>query len=231
MKICIALDLDSKIENLNLLKEIKKYDIWIKVGLRSFIRDGYTFIEEIKNISPKFKIFLDLKLYDIPNTMLGATEEILKLNIDMFNIHISSGEIAIKKIVEKANEYSQKPLIIGVTALTSFNNKIFTPIYEKKIEEKTKQFAILGYLNGLDGVVCSTFESLEIKKNTNSSFLTISPGIRPFKEDKNDQERVASLIEADKNLVDFAVIGRAIYKDLNPIKKIDMILETISNFK
>ena len=199
--------------------------------MRAFIRDGFKLIEDIKNINQKFKIFLDLKLYDIPNTMVDATKEILKLEIDMFNIHISSGEIAIKKVVEKASEFKKKPLIIGVTALTSFDNKIFSSIYEKKIEDKVKEFAILGYKHKLDGVVCSVFESLNIKKHTNNSFLTLTPGIRPFKENKQDQVRVSNLEEAHKNLVDFVIIGRAIYEDPNPINKIDKILKTISSFR
>ncbi len=89
MELVVALDLPTREENIKLLEELKEFDIWVKVGLRSYIRDGKEFIREIKEINSSFKIFLDLKLYDIPNTNGDAGEEIAKLNIDMFNIHAS----------------------------------------------------------------------------------------------------------------------------------------------
>ncbi|MDF1880910.1 orotidine 5'-phosphate decarboxylase, partial [Sulfurimonas sp. MAG313] len=87
MQLCVALDLPTKEENLVLVKKIKNYDVWIKVGFRSYIRDGKEFLEAIKAINPNFKIFLDLKLYDIPNTMADAAESIMGLGVDMFNVH------------------------------------------------------------------------------------------------------------------------------------------------
>ena len=93
MKICVALDLPSRDENLALLSEIKEFDVWIKVGFRSYIRDGKGFLEDIKSINPNFKIFLDLKLYDIPNTMADAAEEIASLGVDMFNVQIGRAHV------------------------------------------------------------------------------------------------------------------------------------------
>ena len=92
MELCVALDLPSAKENLELVEKIKGYDVWLKVGLRTYIRDGEFFLKEIKKINPNFKIFLDLKLYDIPNTMATAALEIADLKVDMFNIHASSGK-------------------------------------------------------------------------------------------------------------------------------------------
>ena len=96
MNLCVALDLPTIEENISLAKEIKEFDIWLKVGFRSYIRDGKNIIDELKSINPNFKIFLDLKLYDIPNTMADAAEEIAKLGIEMFNIHASSGKVQCK---------------------------------------------------------------------------------------------------------------------------------------
>ena len=104
MKLCIALDLDKREENLKIIKEIKEYDVWLKVGLRSYIRDGKEFLEEIKQINPDFKIFLDLKLYDIPNTTADAALEIAKLGVDMFNIHACVGKIAMKDVMSRIRE-------------------------------------------------------------------------------------------------------------------------------
>lgn len=86
MKLCVALDLPSKEENLTLIRQLKSENIWLKVGLRSFIRDGASLLKEIKDINPAFKIFLDLKIHDIPNTMADSAESMIGLGVDMFNV-------------------------------------------------------------------------------------------------------------------------------------------------
>jgi orotidine-5'-phosphate decarboxylase len=230
MELCVALDLPSAEENLALAESLKSYDIWMKVGFRSYIRDGKPFIEALKAINPDFKIFLDLKLYDIPNTMADAAEEIAKIGVDMFNIHASAGPVAMKTVMERLSSYEKRPLVLAVTALTSFDEENFQAIYEKSINEKAEQFAKMSYENGLDGVVCSTFESRAIKKATSDKFLTLCPGIRPFGEDAGDQQRVATLELANEEGVDYPVVGRPIYKESNPQAKVEQILEVISNF-
>ncbi len=225
MELCVALDLPSAKDNLALAESLKSYNIWMKVGFRTYIRDGKPFIEELKNINPQFKIFLDLKLYDIPNTMADASEEIAKLGVDMFNIHASAGKVAMQTVMERLSKYENRPLVLAVTALTSFDEENFSLIYEKSINEKAEQFAKLSYENGLDGVVCSAFESKSIKEATSSKFLTLCPAIRPFGEDAEDQQRVATLDVAKEELVDFPVIGRPIYRDENPSQKVEKIVK------
>jgi len=227
MELCVALDLPSAEENLALAESLKSQNIWMKIGFRAYIRDGKPFIEALKKINPDFKIFLDLKLYDIPNTMADAAEEIAKLGVNMFNIHASAGNIAMKTVMERLSTYENRPLVLAVTALTSFDEENFSLIYEKSINEKAEQFAKMSYENGLDGVVCSTFESRVIKNATSNEFLTLCPGIRPFGEDAGDQQRVATLEVAKEEGVDFPVIGRPIYKDENPTQKVEKILEII----
>jgi len=227
MKLCVALDLPSAEENLQLAQELKEYDIWMKVGFRAYIRDGKPFVEALKSINPNFKIFLDLKLYDIPNTMADAAEEIAKLGVDMFNIHASAGAIAMQRVMERLSTQEKRPLVLAVTALTSFDNQGFQTIYGKGIDEKANEFAKMSYLNNLDGVVCSAFESRAIKSITSDDFLTLSPGIRPFGEDAGDQQRVATLDLAQREGVDFPVIGRPIYQDKNPKAKVEQILGLI----
>ena len=227
MKLCVALDLPSAKENLELASKLKVYDIWLKVGFRTYIRDGKEFIERLKEINPNFKIFLDLKLYDIPNTMADASEEIAKLGIDMFNIHASSGSLAMKSVMERLSKYPNRPLVLAVTALTSFDNRGFKEIYEKDISTKAEQFAKMSFESGLDGVVCSAFESRAIKDITSKNFITLCPAIRPFGEEAGDQKRVATLKVAKDELVDFPVIGRPIYRDKNPAKKVEEILREL----
>jgi len=224
MELCVALDLPSAQENLKLAQELKEYNIWMKVGFRAYIRDGKPFIEALKAINPEFKIFLDLKLYDIPNTMADAAEEIAKLGVDMFNIHASAGAIAMQTVMERLSTYEQRPLVLAVTALTSFDETNFQSIYGKSIDQKANEFAKMSHDNGLDGVVCSTFESRAIKEVTAEEFLTLCPGIRPFGENAGDQQRVATLELAKEEKVDFPVIGRPIYRDEDPKGKVEKIL-------
>lgn len=230
MELCVALDLPSAEENLALAESLKSYDIWMKVGFRSYIRDGKPFIEALKAVNPEFRIFLDLKLYDIPNTMADAAEEIARIGVDMFNIHASAGPVAMRTVMERLSSYENRPLVLAVTALTSFDEENFQMIYEKSIDEKAEQFAKMSYENGLDGVVCSTFESRAVKDATSDGFLTLCPGIRPFGEDAGDQQRVATLELANGEGVDYPVVGRPIYKESNPRAKVEQILEVMKGF-
>jgi orotidine-5'-phosphate decarboxylase len=230
MELCVALDLPSEKENLALAKSLKEHNVWLKVGFRAYIRDGKSFIETLKTINPEFKIFLDLKLYDIPNTMADAAEEITKLGVDMFNIHASAGDLAMKTVMQRLSNYQNRPLVLAVTALTSFDDENFQKVYEKNIKEKAEQFAKMSYENGLDGVVCSAFESRAIKRVTSDDFLTLCPGIRPFGENAEDQQRVATLELAYQESVDYPVIGRPIYTNDNPQAKVNQILKVISTF-
>ena len=227
MKLCVSLDNPSRQENLELVKKLKDFDIWLKVGFRSYIRDGKEFLEELKAINPNFKIFLDLKLYDIPNTMADAAQEICKLPIDMFNVHASAGKNAMKTVMDRIKDVPNRPIVIAVTALTSFDDESFKYIYNENIEQKATKFAKDTFEAGMDGVVSSAFESLDIKKNTSNEFITLCPGIRPFGEDAGDQKRVADLTLAQDQLVDFIVVGRPIYKSDNPASVVQKILENI----
>ena len=227
MQLCVALDLPTFEENIALARQLQPYDIWLKVGFRSYIRDGEKILKELKGINSNFKIFLDLKLYDIPNTMADASEEIAKLGVDMFNIHASSGKIAMQTVMDRLKKIKNPPIVLAVTALTSFDNDNFKAIYHDDINTKALQFAKDSYEAGIDGVVCSAHESKMIKKNTSKSFLTLTPGIRPFGEDAGDQKRVADIAFAQKELVDFIVVGRPIYKANNPREVVQRILSNL----
>lgn len=222
MQLTLALDLPSKKENLALLQELQDFPIWVKVGLRSFIRDGAKFLEEIKKLNPNFKIFLDLKLYDIPNTMKTATQECKNLGVDMITIHASSGIEAIQETISVAGD---SLLVFAVTALTSFNDQGFMPIYNAPIHTHTQKLAFLAQEGGCHGVVCSPYESLEIKSST--SLLTLTPGIRFQEDDKNDQKRIATPKDAKRAKADFIVVGRPIYTSPSPRAITQTILKEI----
>lgn len=227
MKLCVALDKENEDANIKLVKELKGLDIWLKIGLRSYIRDGKIFIDKIRQIDENFKIFLDLKIYDIPNTMADAAESMADLGIDMFNVHASAGKVALKSVMQRVKTYKNPPIVLAVTALTSFDDENFKVIYEKDIEQKVRQFSQDSFKSGINGVVCSVFESEIIKEQTSDSFLTLTPGIRPFGERSDDQKRVANLQMAKSKKSDFIVVGRPIYQSSKPKDVVTKILENI----
>jgi orotidine-5'-phosphate decarboxylase len=229
MKLAVALDLPTMEENIQLIDKLQDFDdIWYKVGFRSFIRDGHNFLDSIKSINPHNKIFLDLKLYDIPNTMADASEEIAQMGIDMFNVHASSGRVAMQSVMDRLEKFQERPLVLAVTALTSFDNENFEAIYHDDIATKADFFAHETYLSDMDGVVCSAHESRSIKAKTSNDFITLTPGIRPVGADKGDQQRVMTPLDAKEELVDYIVVGRPIYKAPNPQEVVSTILTQIS---
>ena len=227
MNLCVALDLPTFDENIALAKEISAYDVWLKVGFRSYIRDGKKIIETLKALNPNFKIFLDLKLYDIPNTMADAAAEISLLGVDMFNVHASAGKVAMQAVMKRLEGVKNPPIVLAVTALTSFDEVTFQAIYHDNIQTKALSFAKDAHEAGIHGVVCSAHESKMIKENTAKTFVTLTPGIRPFGEDAGDQKRVADIQMAQEELVDFIVVGRPIYQSENPKEVVAKILSKI----
>lgn len=227
MKLCVALDLPTKEENISLVKQLKGFDVWLKVGLRSYIRDGKPLLDEIKSISSSFRIFLDLKIHDIPNTMADAAESMVGLGVDMFNVHASSGKIAMSEVMQRLSKFENPPIVLAVTALTSFDEEGFFGVYNETIASKVIRFSQDAYESGLNGVVCSVYESRLIKSHTCERFLTLTPGIRPFGEASDDQQRVADIAKAKEEASDFIVVGRPIYRSNDPRGIVQKIVQTI----
>ena len=217
MKLCVALDMSSKQECLQLAEGLAGLSdkIWLKVGLRAYLRDGAGFVEELKRLG-NFKIFLDLKLYDIPNTMADAAEEIAKIGVDMINVHASSGKRAMATVMERLDRLASRPLVLAVSALTSFEETEFSAVYDQNLSDSVSKFGEIRCEAGLDGMVCSAFESRLIKDATSANFITLCPGVRPFGESAGDQKRVAALGVAREAGADFIVVGRPIYQSADP---------------
>ena len=228
MKLCVALDLGSKQQCLQLASELAGLadKIWLKVGLRAYLRDGAGFVGELKRLG-NFKIFLDLKLYDIPNTMADAAEEIAKLGVDMINVHASSGKRAMAAVMQRLDKLGSRPLVLAVSALTSFDQAEFSAVYEQNLSNAVRKFSVMSYEAGLDGMVCSAYESRLIKDATSANFITLCPGVRPFGESTADQKRVADLGVAREAGADFIVVGRPIYQTQNPREICERILGQI----
>lgn len=225
MKLCVALDMPSFEQNLNLARELKGLDLWLKVGMREFYSSGANGINELKKIG--FKIFLDLKLHDIPNTMANTAEVLAKLDVDMINLHASAGKRGMQAVMDRLTKLTTRPMVLAVSALTSFSNEEFSNIYTKSINEAVIDMSIQAYEAGVDGMVCSVFESDKIKSATNDNFITLTPGIRPFGESAKDQTRIADIATAKAHKSDFIVVGRPIYEAQKPKEVVEAILSQI----
>ena len=221
----LALDLDSN-KAIELAAKLDPKDCKLKVGSKLFTASGPSIISYLNNLG--FDIFLDLKFHDIPNTVYEAIKEACKLGVWMVNVHCSGGSemlIASKKSIID-NSVSRLPLLIGVTLLTSIDEKEANQIGVKSIEDYTISLAKLAKDNDLDGVVCSPKEVQKIKNLFGKNFITVTPGIR-HSGLSGDQKRVSSAKEALKNGSDYLVVGRPITESDNPVKSLRSLLQEI----
>ena len=223
--IIVALDLDPK-SALELANKIDPQDCKVKVGSQLFTTSGPKVIKELKNLG--FEIFLDLKFHDIPNTVRKAVETAIEMGVWMLNVHSLGGREMLKAAYEAKETASIKPILIGVTMLTSLDNKSIKQVgLEMNIEDQVLLLADLCQEEGLDGVVCSPNELVLLREKVNKDFLLVTPGIRSLKVKKDDQKRTSTVSEAIEKGADYVVIGREITTDIDPNKKIQKILETV----
>mgnify|MGYP001181949887 FL=1 len=225
-KIIVALDLDNIKKTIKLVNELKNEVYAFKIGHEFFYNFGIKGYEEIYNICPK--IFLDLKLHDIPNTVQKGLKAISKLNPIFTTIHISGGDEMQKFSVLKNNK---KILILGVTVLTSLDEKQTLKYYkEKNVNILVKKFANYAKKNSLSGLVCSPLEIDIVRKEVGGKMILVVPGIRPNKRlpsKKDDQKRTLTPKEAIDLGADFLVIGRPIVESKNPLETIKKINKSI----
>ena len=237
-KIIIALDFGSLDEVKNFISQFssqgeEKYQLnFVKVGMELFYAEGPEIVKYLKGEG--LKVFLDLKIHDIPNTAKGAASSIASLGADIINVH-ASGTIkmmqAAREGIEEAT--SLKPLIIGVTQLTStdeatLNNEL---AISGSIENSVLNLAKNTKKAGLNGIVCSPLEAKKIKEELGEDFLTVCPGIRPKVDgdfqNTQDQKRIMSPEEAFNNGCDYIVIGRAITQAKDPAAALENIIRKI----
>lgn len=203
MKLCVALDLPTRKENLALVQNLAHLadKIWLKVGLRSYLRDGAIFLQELKKIGD-FRIFLDLKIYDIPNTTADAVEVCAGLGVDMINLHASAGKETMLAVVNRLAKLKTRPLIIGVSVLTSFDERGWSEIYGRNVAKSAVDMSVMAHECGLDGVVCSAHESLMIKRAVCANLADFDTNLARRKAIKHSkQSEFEPKISADfKNL-------------------------------
>ena len=191
-----------------------------------FYAEGPEIVKEIKKRG--HKIFLDLKLHDIPTTVMKAMKVLSNLDVDMTNVH-AGGTIAMMEaaIQGLTRADGTRPILIAVTQLTSTNQRALELdlLIDKPIEEVVMRYAMNAKIAGLDGVVCSPLEAGIVHENCGSNFLTVTPGVRFADGDKGDQKRVMTPAEARKIGSDYIVVGRPITQAQDPVAAYNRCIE------
>ena len=214
-KAFIALDAPNNRRNIEVVRKLNKLVYGFKVGYRSFYnKDADKLITEIK--SKKSRLFLDLKLHDIPNTVSSALESLKKINPDFLSLHISGGGEMLKSALKNIKKFKLKTKVLGVTLLTSLDGKDSEKIYgEKDTNKLIKKFALIASNANIAGLICSG-QDLKSLKNF-KKLLKVTPGVKLF--DRNDDQKRVSLVhDAVNQGANFVVIGRELINAKDPMK-------------
>lgn len=219
-RICIALDFKTKQDVEEFLKKFGDEKLYVKVGMELFYGEGIEMVKMIKAMG--HKIFLDLKLHDIPNTVKSAMRQLAKLDVDIVNVHASGGIEMMKAAIQGLEEGKQggkRPLCIAVTCLTSLDQDVLDNqlLIHEPLNEVVLKWAQNAQAAGLDGVVCSPLESKLIHDNLGMDFLTVTPGIRLASDNVNDQKRVTTPAMAKELTSSYIVVGRTITGSDDPL--------------
>ena len=216
--VIIACDFSSEEATLKFLDNFKEEKPYVKIGMELYYAAGADMVRKLKERG--HKIFLDLKLHDIPNTVKKSMAVLSGLNVDMCNLH-ASGTIAMMEAALEGltRPDGTRPLLIAVTQLTSTSQERMTNdlLIDKPIDEVVMHYAHNAKLAGLDGVVCSPLEAGKVKEKCGCEFLTVTPGVRFADGDIGDQVRVTTPAKAKEIGSDYIVVGRPITAAEDPV--------------
>lgn len=216
--VIIACDFSSKEEVINFLSKFTDEKPFVKIGMELFYAAGPEIVKEIKAMG--HKIFLDLKLHDIPNTVMKAMKVLSELDVDMCNLH-AAGTIAMMEAAIKGLTRADgtRPILIAVTQLTSTSEERMNEelLINKPIDEVVMHYALNAKKAGLDGVVCSPLEAEKVHNVCGNDFVTVTPGVRFADGDIGDQVRVTTPAKAREIGSDYIVVGRPITQANDPV--------------
>ncbi len=216
--VIIACDFNGKDELYAFLDQFTEEKPFLKIGMELFYAEGPAIVRELK--ARGHKIFLDLKLHDIPNTVKKAMAVLSNLDVDMCNVH-AGGTIAMMEAALEGLTRSDgtRPLLIAVTQLTSTSEERMQNdlLIDRPLEEVVMHYAANTKIAGLDGVVCSPLEAGKVKEVCGKEFLTVTPGVRFADGDKGDQVRITTPAKAREIGSDYIVVGRPITQAADPV--------------
>ena len=216
--VIVALDFDSKEKTLAFLDRFTEEKPFVKIGMELFYAEGPSIVREIR--ARGHKIFLDLKLHDIPNTVKKAMAALSALDVDLVNVHAAgTGAMMSAALAGLTRPDGTRPLLIAVTQLTSTDQDMLEKELwiEKPIEEVVLHYAEIASIVGLDGVVCSPLEAGGVHERCGKNFLTVTPGVRFAAGDVGDQKRVTTPAKAKELGSDYIVVGRPITQAEDPV--------------
>lgn len=223
-KIIVALDVPSAKEALSLVSLLSDTVAFFKIGLQSYTAEGPALVREVSSVS---KVFLDLKLHDIPNTVAKAVEAADKLGVKMLTLHLSGGSEMIRAAVAARKS---DMLLLGVTVLTSSTDETLREIgVPEKASEQVLRLARLGVANGIDGLVASPHEARRLRAEFGDKIKIVTPGIRPAGSEANDQKRFTTPRQAIDEGADYLVIGRPITAAADPLGAVNRIVEELAS--
>lgn len=224
--VIVACDFASKEKTLEFLDLFKDKKPFVKIGMELFYAEGPSIVKEIK--ARGHKIFLDLKLHDIPNTVKKAMAVLSSLDVDICNLH-AGGTIAMMEaaIEGLTRADGTRPLLIAVTQLTSTGQESMERdiMIKEPIDKVVIAYAQNAKKAGLDGVVCSPLEASKVHAACGNEFLTVTPGVRFADGDKGDQKRVTTPEEAKRIGSDYIVVGRPITAASDPVAAYERCLK------
>lgn len=224
--VIIACDFSSAKETLNFLDKFGDKKPFVKIGMELYYAEGPQMVKKLKEHG--HKIFLDLKLHDIPNTVKKAMSVLSKMDVDMCNLH-AGGTIKMMEagLEGLTREDGTRPLLIAVTQLTSTNQERMTEdlLINEDIKKVVSHYALNTKMAGLDGVVCSPLESPEVHELCGNDFITVTPGVRFADDSKGDQARVTTPAMAKELGSDYIVVGRSITAAADPVAAYNRCIE------
>lgn len=216
--VIIACDFASAEDTFAFLDKFTEEKPFVKIGMELYYAEGPAIVKEIKKRG--HKIFLDLKLHDIPNTVKKAMAVLSRLDVDICNLHAAGTKAMMKGALEGlTREDGTRPLLIAVTQLTSTDQEAMEQdlLIEKPLDEVVMHYAKNAAESGLDGVVCSPLEAGKVHETCGAGFLTVTPGVRFADGDVGDQKRVMTPAAAKEIGSDYIVVGRPITQAEDPV--------------
>ncbi len=216
--VIVACDFDSAQKTFEFLDKFTDKKPFVKIGMELYYAEGPSIVREIKKRG--HKIFLDLKLHDIPNTVKKSMAVLSRLDVDMTNLHAAGTENMMKAAIEGLTRPDgTRPLLIAVTQLTSTDQESMERdiLIKEPMQEVVMHYAETARNAGLDGVVCSPLEADAVHKRVGANFLTVTPGIRFADGEKGDQKRVTTPAQAREIGSDYIVVGRPITAADDPV--------------
>ena len=231
-RIILALDVDNLAEVKELVLSLKDHVGYFKVGLQLFTSCGFDAMQVIKENGGK--VYCDLKFHDIPNTVAHACSNLVKRDINFFNLHLQGGSKMVSQAAKAAKDTAKSldvlpPTILGVSLLSSFGQRTLTQelCVEKNIEDYIMQLAQIAKDSGLGGIVAGASEAKKIRQQVGEEFIILCPATRPTWAAVNDQVRVDTPTEAINAGVDYLVIGRPITDAVDKIAAVNLIIDEI----